>query len=95
MTCYPRLASGDRPFSRSPESIKSNSISCHPLDQSLFAYYDRILHWLKQPLTLLVYSLSIASKTILLVLFAKTTLGHNVRNTFIFHIWRKENMTKL
>ena len=73
MTCYPRLASGDRPFSRSPESIKSNSISCYPLDQSLFAYYDRILHWLKQPLTLLVNSLSIASKTILLVLFTKTT----------------------
>ena len=39
MACHPRLRLGRQTiFPDPPESLESNSITCHPLDQSLFVY---------------------------------------------------------
>ena len=41
MVCHPRLRLGRQTiFPDPPESLESNSITCHPLDQSLFVYYN-------------------------------------------------------
>ena len=40
MACHPGLRLGQQTiFPDPPESLESNSITCHPLDQSLFVYY--------------------------------------------------------